>query len=137
MTDLHAELFWVDLALTNPLSAEVNLGNVTLVVEKQGKDDDADFALDVEIVKEVILGPRETRVVSSLIPRWNPLLTLHPDPGFPQMQSAVISRRVGGEVRLPIVAFRHRTVNVSRETATCDTSPTHHPHVRTRCQAQS
>lgn len=57
------EIFWVDLALTNPLAAEVNLANVTLVVDRRGGDDSEELAVDIEIIQEVILRPREMRII--------------------------------------------------------------------------
>ncbi|CAA7259922.1 unnamed protein product [Cyclocybe aegerita] len=60
------ELFWVDLALRNPLDADINLTNVTLLVRQTGDKDDVsqlDF-VEVEVIDEVSLGPRESITVS-------------------------------------------------------------------------
>ncbi|KAJ6621602.1 ER-golgi trafficking TRAPP I complex 85 kDa subunit-domain-containing protein [Mycena sp. CBHHK59/15] len=51
------ETFCVDLVLQNPLDAEVNLSNFTIVVQ------DSNASLDVEVVEDVVLGPRESRTV--------------------------------------------------------------------------
>ncbi|PPQ62964.1 hypothetical protein CVT24_006070 [Panaeolus cyanescens] len=58
------ELFWVDLALYNPLDAEITLSNLTVVVQ-QGKKGDytpADF-VEVEVLKELVLPPRQHAMV--------------------------------------------------------------------------
>ncbi|KAJ2919261.1 hypothetical protein MD484_g1142, partial [Candolleomyces efflorescens] len=55
------EYFWVDLALSNPLAAEVNLSNVTLVVETKHADEDQEPLVDIEVVQEVVLSPKESR----------------------------------------------------------------------------
>ena len=58
------ELFWVDVALRNPLDADVNLANITLVVEEAGATDatSSDFT-EVEVVTELLLRPKESMVV--------------------------------------------------------------------------
>ncbi|RXW19510.1 hypothetical protein EST38_g6333 [Candolleomyces aberdarensis] len=55
------EYFWVDLALSNPLAAEVNLSNVTLAVETKHTGEAGEPLVDVEVVQEVVLSPKETR----------------------------------------------------------------------------
>lgn len=57
----HPELFWVDLVFQNPLDTEVNLSNLTLNVQASHSTDDP---VDVEIIKEVTLGAKETSLVS-------------------------------------------------------------------------
>ncbi|KAH9486608.1 hypothetical protein JR316_0000673 [Psilocybe cubensis] len=55
------ELFWVDLILYNPLEADINLSNVTLVVEtKPNTVEHIGDIIEVETIKEVVLGPKET-----------------------------------------------------------------------------
>ncbi|KAJ3516458.1 hypothetical protein NLJ89_g1109 [Agrocybe chaxingu] len=59
------ELFWVDLVLRNPLDADINLTNVTLVVRQTGDQDGVsqlDF-VEVEVINEVSLGSRESITV--------------------------------------------------------------------------
>ncbi|TEB39007.1 hypothetical protein FA13DRAFT_1724958 [Coprinellus micaceus] len=57
------ELLWVDLVLTNPLVAEVNLSNVTLVVDRSNGDASEELTVDIEIIQEVIMSPKETRII--------------------------------------------------------------------------
>jgi hypothetical protein len=57
------ELFWVDLVLQNPLDTEVNLSNLTLIVQTSHTDSTYD-SVEVEIIKEVTLGAKETSSVS-------------------------------------------------------------------------
>ncbi|KAJ7932534.1 ER-golgi trafficking TRAPP I complex 85 kDa subunit-domain-containing protein [Mycena leptocephala] len=59
------ETFFVDLVLRNPLDAELNLSNVTIVVKESHSDDASSSKpfLDVEVVEDVTLGPRESRTV--------------------------------------------------------------------------
>ena len=47
-----AETFWVDLSIYNPLESEITLGDLTVVVEAE-----------TEVIDEVILNPKETRLV--------------------------------------------------------------------------
>ncbi len=61
-----AETFWVDIALRNPLDVEVTLSGLTVSVrEASAKDADInpDF-VEVEIVDDVVLGAKDTRMVS-------------------------------------------------------------------------
>lgn len=59
------ETFFVDLVLRNPLDVEVNLSNVTIVVEESRSDDPSTSKpfLDVEVVEDIVLAPRESRTV--------------------------------------------------------------------------
>ncbi|KAJ7783643.1 ER-golgi trafficking TRAPP I complex 85 kDa subunit-domain-containing protein [Mycena maculata] len=58
------EPFYVDLVLRNPLDTEVNLSNVTIVVRESHLDASLSMEfLDVEVVEDIILGPRESRTV--------------------------------------------------------------------------
>lgn len=62
-----AETFWVDLVVRNPLDAELNLVNLTLVVRDVNgsqPEDQSDPLVDVEVVEDVVLAPRESRIVS-------------------------------------------------------------------------
>ncbi|KDR85341.1 hypothetical protein GALMADRAFT_234163 [Galerina marginata CBS 339.88] len=55
------ELFWVDLIMQNPLDAEISLSNVTLMVQGPDSSNSSpveDF-IEVEVIKEVTLGPKE------------------------------------------------------------------------------
>ncbi|KAH9858208.1 ER-golgi trafficking TRAPP I complex 85 kDa subunit-domain-containing protein [Lenzites betulinus] len=59
------ENFWVDVALRNPLDVEVTLTRLTVSVrEVSAKDADAapDF-VEVEVVDDVVLGPKDTRTI--------------------------------------------------------------------------
>ncbi|KXN83896.1 hypothetical protein AN958_00976 [Leucoagaricus sp. SymC.cos] len=60
------ETFWVDLMVRNPLDAELNLANLTLVVrDAKGSqtDSESDPLVDVDTIEDVTLGPRESRVI--------------------------------------------------------------------------
>ena len=59
------ELIWVDLVLRNPLDAELNLTEISLVVhEKSGAElTSTDAFVEVQTIDEIILGPRESRTV--------------------------------------------------------------------------
>lgn len=60
------ETFWVDLVIRNPLDAELNLANLTLVVQDihgSQPEGDSDPLVDVDIIEDVVLTPRETRTV--------------------------------------------------------------------------
>jgi len=55
----------VDLVVHNPFNSEVNLSDLTVVVE--GPPDSPDWTpdlVDVEVLDEIVLDPRETRTVS-------------------------------------------------------------------------
>jgi len=52
-----AETFWIDLSIHNPLESEVTLGDLTVVVEAE-----------TEVIDEVTLNPKETRLVRCYIP---------------------------------------------------------------------
>lgn len=71
----HLELFWMDLCMQNPLDAEVNLTNVTLVITESGStasespdDIEVDDYVEVEVIKNVILGPKASTSVSCMKP---------------------------------------------------------------------
>lgn len=51
-----AEIFWVDLSIHNPLESEITLGDLTVVVEAEA-----------EVIDEVMLNPKETRLVCPCI----------------------------------------------------------------------
>jgi hypothetical protein len=55
------ELFWMDLIMENPLDAEINVSNVTLVVN-ENLASAGDF-LEVEVIKDVTLGPHASTSV--------------------------------------------------------------------------
>ncbi|KAJ7038336.1 ER-golgi trafficking TRAPP I complex 85 kDa subunit-domain-containing protein [Mycena alexandri] len=57
------ETFFVDLVLRNPLDAEVNLSDLTIIVEESKDASTSKTFLDVEIVEDITLGPRESRTV--------------------------------------------------------------------------
>jgi len=60
-----SERFWVDLVLRNPLDTEVNLSNLTIVVEEPNGTytGPIDAFVEVESIDDVVLGARETRTV--------------------------------------------------------------------------
>ena len=62
------ELIWVDLVLRNPLDAELNLTEISLLVhEKSGAELTSTNAfVEVQTIDEIILGPRESRTVGFL-----------------------------------------------------------------------
>ncbi|KAI9460993.1 ER-golgi trafficking TRAPP I complex 85 kDa subunit-domain-containing protein [Lactarius psammicola] len=58
------EAFWVDLVVHNPFNSEVNLSDLTVVVA--GPPDSPDWTpdlIDVEVLDEIVLDPRETRTI--------------------------------------------------------------------------
>jgi hypothetical protein len=57
-----AETFWVDVALRNPLNVDVNIANLTVVVEDSSLAGPLSF-VSVEVIDEVILEGRESRIV--------------------------------------------------------------------------
>jgi len=63
--EMYVEPFWVDLVVHNPFNTEVHLSNLTLVVTglPTSSEWDSDF-VDVEILDEIVLDPKETRTVN-------------------------------------------------------------------------
>ncbi|EGO05173.1 hypothetical protein SERLA73DRAFT_68802 [Serpula lacrymans var. lacrymans S7.3] len=59
------ETFWVDIVLRNPLDAEINISNVTLIVKESLSHDpqSASTFVEVENIEEITLGARESRTV--------------------------------------------------------------------------
>lgn len=59
-------MFWVNLAIRNPLDVDVSLSNLTLRVRDTKSDDDTfpDF-VDIESLDDVVLAARESRTVSN------------------------------------------------------------------------
>ncbi|KAG7450664.1 uncharacterized protein BT62DRAFT_927934 [Guyanagaster necrorhizus] len=68
------ETFWIDLSLRNPLDTEVNLSEVTVVVEEVKKQESSSSKqfVDVQTVDDVVLGPKESKIVSVAIKAWQP-----------------------------------------------------------------
>jgi hypothetical protein len=65
--------------MQNPLDAEINLSNVTLLVVETDnlKSGSLDDAIDVEVIKEATLGPKASISVSvCTVIYFSPLLTL-------------------------------------------------------------
>jgi len=61
-----SETFWVDLVVRNPLDAELNLANLTLVVRDVNgphPEGESDPLVDVDIIEDVVLAPQEIRTV--------------------------------------------------------------------------
>lgn len=59
------ETFWIDLFLRNPLDVEVNLSNVTVILEESdARDPSSAIAfVEVELIENIVLGPKECRTV--------------------------------------------------------------------------
>jgi hypothetical protein len=65
---LIPETFWLDLQLSNPLHIEVVLANFTVKVTKAGSDDPlGDEIVEVEVIPDISLDPRETRTVRTCL----------------------------------------------------------------------
>ncbi|KAI0271395.1 ER-golgi trafficking TRAPP I complex 85 kDa subunit-domain-containing protein [Gloeopeniophorella convolvens] len=61
---LVEEAFWVDIVVHNPFSSDVNLSKLTLIVT--GLPNDVDWSpdiVDVEVLDDIVLGPKEIRTV--------------------------------------------------------------------------
>jgi trafficking protein particle complex subunit 8 len=60
-----SETFWVDVVLENPLDTEVNLSEVTVFVEELHSNEwiSVKDSTQSEIIEDIILGPKETRLV--------------------------------------------------------------------------
>ncbi|KZW02555.1 hypothetical protein EXIGLDRAFT_415091 [Exidia glandulosa HHB12029] len=63
------ENFWIDVALQNPLTVEVFLTNVTVIVEQHTEDGKPPT---VEVIDEIRLAPRENRTVSLRLTAHHP-----------------------------------------------------------------
>jgi len=73
---LLLELFWMDLIMQNPLDAEISLSNVTLVVnENWSNSASADDFIEVEVIKDVTIGPQSS--ISVRVPLIGVYLTNH------------------------------------------------------------
>lgn len=61
----YVEAIWVDLVVHNPFNAEVNLSELTVIVTgfPSGSEWSPEL-VDVEILDEIILDPKETRTVN-------------------------------------------------------------------------
>jgi hypothetical protein len=61
----YVEAFWLDLVVHNPFNSEVNLSDVTVVVTglPSGPEWTSDL-VDVEVLDDIILDPKETRTVN-------------------------------------------------------------------------
>jgi hypothetical protein len=58
------EAFWVDITLRNPLDTEVNLANLTVVVESPSGDTAwVGENIAIEILEEIVLNVKESRTV--------------------------------------------------------------------------
>ena len=67
MTESYVEAFWVDLVVHNPFDSEVNLSDLKVIVTGPPNSPDLDPDLvDVEMLDEIVLDPRETRTVSAV-----------------------------------------------------------------------
>ncbi|KAF5317627.1 hypothetical protein D9611_015053 [Ephemerocybe angulata] len=89
------ELFWVDVTLNNPLTAEVNLGNVTLLVERRGGQEEEESFVDIEVIQEVTLRPRETRTVSILLDLKSIVRSAsHADSNITEVQPSILNHHI-------------------------------------------
>ncbi|KAG6819496.1 hypothetical protein H0H93_011310 [Arthromyces matolae] len=58
------EVFWIDLVLRNPLDTEVNLANLTLIVQEANENTPTSSPfVEVGVIKEIVLSGKETRTV--------------------------------------------------------------------------
>ncbi|KAJ3734691.1 ER-golgi trafficking TRAPP I complex 85 kDa subunit-domain-containing protein, partial [Lentinula guzmanii] len=59
------ELFWVDLALKNPLDVDITLANLTLIVKESDVVDPSPSRVPVviEVIENVTIGAKETRTI--------------------------------------------------------------------------
>ncbi|KAG6893130.1 hypothetical protein C0992_011183, partial [Termitomyces sp. T32_za158] len=58
------ELFWVDLVLRNPLNTEVNLSNLTVIVQEsnaQSTSASTAHCVEVEVINNIVLGAQESQ----------------------------------------------------------------------------
>jgi hypothetical protein len=63
LTDPPAEMFWIDIELSNPLNTAISLTSLTATVSQKGSSR-ADIA--VETVNEITLDAKESRVVGDI-----------------------------------------------------------------------
>ncbi|TFK77235.1 hypothetical protein BDN72DRAFT_755266 [Pluteus cervinus] len=94
------EPFWVDLVLQNPLETEVVLSNLTLTVEEQDAtslENPLDY-VEVEVLNDIVLGPRELRTVPIAIKSLKPasLIITHASYDFLSILPAVESLAARG-----------------------------------------
>ncbi|KAG6878643.1 hypothetical protein C0993_001166 [Termitomyces sp. T159_Od127] len=64
------EIFWVDLVLRNPLNTEVNLSNLTVIVEGSNVQDTSASTIscvEVQVISDIVLGAKESQDVSIAI----------------------------------------------------------------------
>ncbi|KAI0830719.1 ER-golgi trafficking TRAPP I complex 85 kDa subunit-domain-containing protein [Trametes gibbosa] len=70
------ENFWVDVALRNPLDVEVTLTRLTVTV-REASAEEADAAPDfveVDIVDDIVLGPKDTRTIPVSVKSSQPVV---------------------------------------------------------------
>ena len=66
LNEISIETFWIDLVLFNPLEAEVNLANLTIVVQEAGSlDSSFPVYVELETVHEITLAGKEILTVST------------------------------------------------------------------------
>jgi hypothetical protein len=101
--DFLSERFWVDLILHNPLDAEVNLSNLTIVVEDANGEQVKD--VEVEVVDAIVLGSKETQTVRCLhIQSALLVLTVDLDSCFNHVKTTSHARHCPAEIRLSFLA---------------------------------
>ncbi|KAF8917701.1 ER-golgi trafficking TRAPP I complex 85 kDa subunit-domain-containing protein [Mucidula mucida] len=71
------ETFWIDISLRNPLDTEVNLSHFTVIVEEANlQPSTSKHAIEVETIDDIVLGARESRIVSVGIKASRPALLI-------------------------------------------------------------
>ncbi|KAF9010359.1 hypothetical protein BDZ89DRAFT_996309 [Hymenopellis radicata] len=77
------ETFWIDVSLRNPLDTEVNLSHFTVIVEEaNSQPSTSKHAIEVETIADIVLGARESRIVSVGIKASRPALLIITDATF-------------------------------------------------------
>ncbi|KAF9462100.1 ER-golgi trafficking TRAPP I complex 85 kDa subunit-domain-containing protein [Collybia nuda] len=66
------DVFWVDLVLQNPLDTEVNLSNVTILVQTSNTGPSQEDFLEVGIIDDVVLSAKELHTVPIYIKSTRP-----------------------------------------------------------------
>ncbi|KAF9076140.1 ER-golgi trafficking TRAPP I complex 85 kDa subunit-domain-containing protein [Rhodocollybia butyracea] len=106
------EPFWIDLALKNPLDVDVTLTDLTVTVQESNENDPSSSKsfLDVEIVKSVSIGPRETRTIPISVKATRPtaLTITHITYTFLSLLPSIESLAVRGQ-RLHSTAVQRQT----------------------------
>jgi hypothetical protein len=131
------EAFWIDLVFKNPLDADINLSNLTVVVEEMLSSRSVPAESVVEVIDDVVLGPKETRTVGQLLVRQNSYLRCEfIDTRGREICPACITNCHACEVRFSFVVNLFRAFGVSWPQTTGDRSAETERCVRSRCSDQ-